>query len=413
MYNPNRFPSGYDELKSFYPVYYFDFDVFEMIELLKTYSRLSDDMEINIDTVINNQFIERADEPTITQLENFLWIPIDRTKSLNDRKHLVLSFFLGSGKLSASKIRQIIQVFTDGEIKIAFVEGTLEITVTRELSSQFSFADCLYILRKKIPAHLHLAPKDVFLPIRLINKRKSIFYMLGLQSQFFNRKRNNIISLDGLRDWEYSAIALQNVAFRACFNGSSINMLLLDGRRKLDGSWFLGYTDLETEQNRVRNVGIKFGIALTPKNERTQMRTFGFCMRFFNSGIVPPIALGDQSTSNGSWLLNQRLRGLVFPLFGTCVSAAAQGRVNSLCMEILAGSLSNDSLGYLTAFGTVQSNRNKLATKHKSLCLALYGAKQTYALSGSLKRDSMYRLDGSTCLDGTRKLNAQIIKEEM
>lgn len=158
MYSKNGFENCYEELKTFYPVFYLD--VFEMQAILSAHGNLADEIIRNIDLVIKNNFIQDADEPTVTRLEKFLWISVDKSRPLDERKRLVSSFFVGYGKISSTKIKEMIRSFTDADSSVVFAPGDekgnnfLTILVDRGSVEKLFFADIATVLFKKLPAHL-------------------------------------------------------------------------------------------------------------------------------------------------------------------------------------------------------------------------------------------------------------------
>lgn len=160
MYYENGFESCYDELMKFYPVFYKD--IFEMNEILKAYGSLTDAVQKNIEVMLEDNYIQTADEPTIARLENFLYINTDKTKSLDERRKLVLSFFVGFGKISASKIKSIIKNFTNSEADVQFRKSDekgnnyLYVTCDRGTEDNLKVYDIADVLVRKIPAHVYL-----------------------------------------------------------------------------------------------------------------------------------------------------------------------------------------------------------------------------------------------------------------
>lgn len=158
MYYNNAFPSIYDELITFYPVFYRD--VFEMRAILEADGRVFDTAVENINAVIENSFVGSADEETITRLEAFLHLKTDKSRPLEERRRLVYSFFVGFGKLSASNLREIIRAFTGADSKITFVptdadgNNTLFIEMDRGENDKLNYTDIETVLSKKIPAHI-------------------------------------------------------------------------------------------------------------------------------------------------------------------------------------------------------------------------------------------------------------------
>lgn len=157
MYYSNGFDSAYEELITFYPAFYRD--VFEMQAILKAGGKIIDKAIATINNVIENSFVESADETTITRLEAWLHLQTDRGSPLEERRQLVYSSFVGFGKLSASKLKDILRVFTNADSKIYFKptdsigNNTLIIEIERGRSN-INYIDIKSVLEKKIPAHI-------------------------------------------------------------------------------------------------------------------------------------------------------------------------------------------------------------------------------------------------------------------
>lgn len=436
--------SNYETLKTLYPVWYRD--VLEMDAIWKAFGPQLDGMQKGLTQAVDNGFIWTADEPTITELEKFLYIPVARSKAMIERKTLVASFSIGNGHIGEQEIKAVISIFTDGEIEVALVGGTIEVSVTREISDRFNLADCMYILLKKIPAHLRLAFRDILRPILFENENALLFRSFEVHGRFSNR--------------------------------GQMEPILLTGRRLLDGSWLLNqeysgiaFRAFEAAASFLtrERVGIPlytFAMKLAPTVPALGLGALCFRAQFFNNSETERIMLDGQRVLDGSWLLNQELRGLVFPAFGAAMSVSTPERVNSSRITFSTGALLNAylnrlesfgvaqdvqnahavkhesaqfdlraqttpgelktprmefspepmlnaTLGRLRSFGVVQDVQNAHAVKYKDLRLALRGVRQSYALSGSVILDSMYELNGTVLLDGSRKLNANIIKEEI
>lgn len=152
------FESNYDELITYYPRYYRD--VFEMVEILKAHGRIADELEANIETTYLNCFIDYADEATITKLEKFLMIGLNKSRTLEERRRLVKSYFVGFGKVSASMLAEMIASYTGAAVNIYFEpfddEGNnrLYIEFERGEEPMLYMSDINLLLSKKIPAHI-------------------------------------------------------------------------------------------------------------------------------------------------------------------------------------------------------------------------------------------------------------------
>lgn len=157
LYN-KYFASNYDELITYYPRYYRE--VLEMKAILQAHGRIADGMEDNIEQVYNNCFIDYADEDTIARLEAFLNIGLNKARTLDERRRLVKSYFVGFGKVSASMLAEMIASYTGAAVNIYFEpfdeEGNnrLYIEFERGEEATLYMSDINLLLSKKIPAHI-------------------------------------------------------------------------------------------------------------------------------------------------------------------------------------------------------------------------------------------------------------------
>lgn len=175
--------SGYEELKTFYPVWYRD--VQEMDALWRVFGNRLDDIQLGLKQAINNCYISTADEETIKRFEEFFYITYDGPRTLEERRALVASFFIGNGHIGEQEIKELMSAFTSGDIAVALVGGTVEISVTRELSDRFNLSDSTFVILKRIPAHLNLSFKDVLLPIKFSNNEENFVlerFRVGIQT---------------------------------------------------------------------------------------------------------------------------------------------------------------------------------------------------------------------------------------
>ena len=149
---PNGFPSAYEELKTFYPVFYRD--VFEMDAIWRAAGGGLDEIEDGVDAVVNNNFVSLMDTDVLAQMETFLGIPLNQKRTLEARRKLVASYFIGGNHIGAREIKDITRAFTEGTCEVSFVGGTVYIHVKSDIKDTPPEDDYYYILRKKIPAHL-------------------------------------------------------------------------------------------------------------------------------------------------------------------------------------------------------------------------------------------------------------------
>lgn len=152
------YENNFEELITYYPRFYRD--VFEMVEILKAHGRIADEMEANIEQTYLNCFIDYADEEIIEQLEKFLNIGLNKSRTLEERRRLVKSYFVGFGKVSASMLAEMIQSYTGASVDIKFEpfdeEGNnmLYINFRRGDEPTLYMSDINLLLGKKIPAHI-------------------------------------------------------------------------------------------------------------------------------------------------------------------------------------------------------------------------------------------------------------------
>ncbi len=147
MYNNN-----YEELKTFLPVFYDD--VFEMQGILWVTGGELDKAEDGLNRVLLNNFIMDADDKAISRLERFLYLQVDKTRPLDERKRLLASFFVGFGKMSATKLKEIVFSFTNAASEVFFREGVISIEIERGSAPSLYLIDVNTIISRRIPAHL-------------------------------------------------------------------------------------------------------------------------------------------------------------------------------------------------------------------------------------------------------------------
>lgn len=178
------YASNYEELITYYPRFYRD--VFEMVEILKAHGRIADGIEGNIEQAYLNGFIDYADEATIAKLEKFLEIGLNRNHTLEERRRLVKSYFVGFGKVSASVICQMISAYTNAPVTCRFEpfdeEGNnlLYIDFQRNDGETIYMSDILMLLARKLPAHIAYRPEIVY-RFPVVIGRKRTYYRYGYE----------------------------------------------------------------------------------------------------------------------------------------------------------------------------------------------------------------------------------------
>ena len=132
---PNGFPSAYEELKTFYPVFYRD--VFEMDAIWRAAGGGLDEIEDGVDAVVNNNFVSLMDTDTLAQMETFLGIPLNQKRTLEARRKLVALYFIGGNHIGSQEIKDIVFGYTGAS---SSVECTLPEDLEKEVEGILSAA---------------------------------------------------------------------------------------------------------------------------------------------------------------------------------------------------------------------------------------------------------------------------------
>ena len=149
----NAFPSTYEEIKTWYPVWYRE--VLDMDALWRVFGGQLDEIQAGIIRAVDNNFIDFADARTIARLEDFLRIRHESPLTLEERRNVLRGFMFGRGHIGRAEIKAGVELFTDGAVDVAFAQGGV-ITVDITHGSAVNFAGIYMVLGARIPAHLAL-----------------------------------------------------------------------------------------------------------------------------------------------------------------------------------------------------------------------------------------------------------------
>lgn len=157
MFYKKFYRNCYEELLSYYPRYYRN--VTEMCAILKAEGDIADKLEENIEQVFDNAFIDTADAATIARLERFINLELQKTGTLEERRRIVKSFFVGSGKTSGSMLKSMISAYTNAEVTVNFKpnadgDNILYIEFERGSEKDVYPDDIQKLVSMKIPAHI-------------------------------------------------------------------------------------------------------------------------------------------------------------------------------------------------------------------------------------------------------------------
>lgn len=152
---PNGFPSVYDELKTFYPVFYRD--VFEMDAIWRAAGGKLDEIEAGVDAAANDTFISMMDAAALSDMEAFLDIAPNKNRTLEVRRKLVASYFVGANHIGAPEIKELVRGYTGDTPEVKFSKGRIYVCISPPDESAFFSSDIIECLLRKIPAHLALS----------------------------------------------------------------------------------------------------------------------------------------------------------------------------------------------------------------------------------------------------------------
>lgn len=277
MFYNKYFTSNYDELITYYPRYYRD--VFEMKAILRTHGKLVDSLEDNIEGVFFNCFIDTADEVTIGRWEQFLDITQTGKYTLEERRQLVKSFLLGSGKFSATVIKSIIKAFTDGETSVEFANSLVSIFVD-VTENPVNYGAILLIIKKKIPAHLAFcfnftASTSINIGIESVSVAKwplmageeltGIYPMISMEAKISNNSVVMNTSAEGHKRDTYLTGTMPDTNMIALLNGTEIQEQISSASVKIpyvmSGLETVGTQPVETKIGTTNEGGIGTEIA--------------------------------------------------------------------------------------------------------------------------------------------------------
>lgn len=136
-------------------------EFYEFDELIKLQANTTQQSQNSIDYIINNRFIDYIDEETAKKYELFLGITNSENRSLEERKAIIKTYFLGNGKVSMSIILNIIETLSNGKVNGYFKDIDSEynqgiIIEVYDCILGDMLAEIINILEKRIPAHLNI-----------------------------------------------------------------------------------------------------------------------------------------------------------------------------------------------------------------------------------------------------------------
>ncbi|MBQ3160575.1 MAG: DUF2313 domain-containing protein [Oscillospiraceae bacterium] len=183
--------SSYERILRFVPVFFRD--IFEMDSIYRVDGEMVDELILKINIVKANRYILSADEETISELEAFLGLESDSDSTLDDRRNLLVSYFTGFGKLSATTIKSIIKSLSDADSEVTFLpadnagNNCLNINIFNP-SFSYRLDNIVKVLSKRIPGH-------IWYKIRIQHEKKATSY-IGFALQGGSTVRMTVAGID-------------------------------------------------------------------------------------------------------------------------------------------------------------------------------------------------------------------------
>lgn len=150
----NQQRSGYEEIASYSPRYYRS--IKEMDAVFRLAGWLIDLMARDMEDMVAFQFLKYMDDEALTRYEVFLGIIKDPNKTLDERKAYISALLIGSGNLSADKIKAIVRQFVDCECSVELSGAELCINMVFIDNPDRHMEDIRNFIRRKVPGHLFL-----------------------------------------------------------------------------------------------------------------------------------------------------------------------------------------------------------------------------------------------------------------
>lgn len=116
-----------------------------------------DEIEAGVDAAANDTFISMMDAAALSDMEAFLDIVPNKNRTLEVRRKLVASYFVGANHIGAPEIKELVRGYTGDTPEVKFRKGRIYVCISPPDESAFFSSDIIECLLRKIPAHLALS----------------------------------------------------------------------------------------------------------------------------------------------------------------------------------------------------------------------------------------------------------------
>lgn len=179
--------NAFEQISSFYPRWYLDF--YEMREIIKLEAIVAENLQKAIDLILDNHFIDTLNEEKASELEVYLNISNVSDRSIEERRTIIKTYFLGRGKLSLSQIIAIVQALTGGKVTGSFLprDSAANNYIRLHIYNcdiKAMLVDIIATLKERVPAHLwveiYYTPRKIEIPlIHKVASKNSLFSVAG------------------------------------------------------------------------------------------------------------------------------------------------------------------------------------------------------------------------------------------
>lgn len=154
FYNDSR--SEYEEVKSYYPVWYPQ--IKEMNANFYLSGSFLDRMALDMERTANNHFVMEMEETIIDRLLSYFGVETDPESSLEEKRSVLAALYDGNGKVSASQIMGWVKIFHGPSIKSEIIfTNQLKVSIYLQEIEDLVRRDMYEFLKERIPAHLALS----------------------------------------------------------------------------------------------------------------------------------------------------------------------------------------------------------------------------------------------------------------
>lgn len=246
--------SGYEEIVSAVPG--FLPEIKEMDAVFHFAGWTLDMMAGDLEKIILMQFITNMNGEPLERLEDFLKLRADRSMSVEERKIIAAAAFNNYGKMSKSRICEIVKSFVECDCDVVLKNSRLIIKMVFKDDPVQYMGSIRKLLRQSVPAHIEIlynGMMDFNIIFMWINRL--VLNRMWIKMKFFICSRESVINLDGsfnldgtvyLNGKGLSRVKVVNrfniknsISLSSVSLHTKKNLYFLNGSRCLDGSYLL------------------------------------------------------------------------------------------------------------------------------------------------------------------------------